>query len=136
MKLYTDKFYRQVSHCFSLSMMAKPHTLHILLVGAYITGALGSAGTIYEAYTIEPAGFVVNTTEKTTPFMCSVNAGRSGHSAFRIRNDTGECEMGNIAVNAMQIPYGITVYVKSGVTVNSCVITPTIASEYNTYDSR
>ena len=116
--------------------MVTPHTLYLLLVGAYITGALGTADTAYEAYTIESAGFVVNMTEKTTPFMCSVNANRNEHNAFRIRNDTGECEMGNITASATRSPNGIMVYVKSGVTVDSCVISPTIASEYNTYDSR
>ena len=69
-KLCTETLYKQVIHCFSTSIMVTPHTLYLLLVGAYITGALGTAGTAYEAYTIESAGFVVNMTEKTTPFMC------------------------------------------------------------------
>ena len=114
-------------------MMAKLHTLHFLLIGAHVACAVGN---MYDAYTIEPTGFVVNATEKTNPFMCSVNAGRKGQSAFRIRNDTGECEMCNITANAMQNPDGIMVYVKSGVTVNSCVISPTISSEYKTHSSQ
>ena len=113
-------------------MMAKPRTLHLLLVGAHIAGALG---TMYEAYTIEPAGFVVNMTEQTTQFMCSVNAGRNGHTAFRISNDTGECEMGNITANATQGPNGIMVYVKSGIIIKSCVILPTIVNDYNSHDN-
>ena len=71
---------QSVALCFSVSMMAKPHTLYLLLVGAHVASALGA---MYEAYTIEPAGFVVNTTEQTTHFMCSVNAGKNGHNAFR-----------------------------------------------------
>ena len=113
-------------------MMAKPRTLHLLLVGAHIASALG---TMYEAYTIEPAGFVVNMTEQTTQFMCSVNAGRNGHTAFRISNDTGKCDMGNITANAIQSPNGIMVYVKSGIIIKSCVILPTIADSYDSYDN-
>ena len=113
-------------------MMAKPHTLHLWLVGAHIASALG---TMYEAYTIEPAGFVVNMTEQTTQFMCSVNAGRNGHTAFRISNDTGKCEMGNITANAIQSPNGIMVYVKSGIIVKSCVILSTIDTHYYSYDN-
>ena len=112
--------------------MAKPHTLHLLLVGAHVAVALGD---MYEAYTIEPAGFVVNMTEQTTQFMCSVNAGRNGHTAFRISNDTGECKMGNITANATQNPNGIMVYVKSGIIVKNCVILPSIADSYNSYDN-
>ena len=108
-------------------MMAKPHTLHLWLVGAHIAGALG---TMYEAYTIEPAGFVVNATSgQMNHFMCSAKAGKNGHAAFRISNDTGMCEMGNITANAKQSPDGIKVYVESGITVNNCIISPTIDSE-------
>ena len=57
---------------------------------------------------------------KATHFMCSLNAARSGLTAFRIINDMGsKCEMGNITASAMQSLNGIMVYVKSGITVNS-----------------
>ena len=100
-------------------------TLYLLLGGALIAGA---SGTMYEAYNIEPADFVVNSTEQTTQFLCSVIAGRNGFSAFRINNDTGSCEMGDVSANTMQNPSGIKVYVESGITVQKCVISPTIAA--------
>ena len=105
--------------------------LYLMLVGALIAGA---SGTMYEAYSIEPADFVVNSTEQTNQFMCSVNAGRNGFSAFRINNDTGSCEMGDISTNTMQNPDGIKVYVESGITVQKCVISPTIAAHANSYN--
>ena len=105
--------------------------LHLMLVGALIAGA---SGTMYEAYSIEPADFVVNSKEQTNQFMCSVNAGRNGFSAFRINNDTGSCEMGVISTNAMQNPSGIKVYVESGITVQKCAISPTIAAHANSHN--
>ena len=54
---------------------------------------------------------------------------------FRISNDTGKCEMGNITANAMENPNGIMVYVKSGIPVKSCVISPSIGAEYNTHST-
>ena len=87
--------------------MARLNTLHLLLL--HVACAFGD---MYEAFTIEPASFVGNTTEQTTHFMCLLNAGRNGQNAFRIRNDTGECEMGSIIANATQSPSGINVYVK------------------------
>ena len=104
------------------------YTLYVLLFGTQIAKALGA---MYEAYTIEPAGFVVNTTEQVTQFMCSVNAGKNGYTAFRISNDTGKCEMGNVTANATQIPNGIKVYVESGITINKCVISPKMNKEIN-----
>ena len=110
--------------------MAYSHYLYALLIGTQIASAFGA---MYEAYTIEPAGFVVNATPgQMNHFMCSAKAGKNGHTAFRISNDTGMCEMGNITANAIQNPDGIKVYVESGITVKNCVISPTIDSE-NTY---
>ena len=105
--------------------MTKLYTL--TLIGLQIVSVLG---TLFEAYDIEPAGFVVNTTEQNNIFSCSLNAGRSGYSAFRIQNDT-LCEMGHLAANAIRNPNGIRVHVRSDVTVTSCVISPTIASVIN-----
>ena len=110
--------------------MAYSHSLYALLIGTQIASAFGA---MYEAYTIEPAGFVVNATPgQMNHFMCSAKAGKNGHTAFRISNDTGMCEMGNITANAIQNPDGIKVYVESGITVKNCVISPIIDSE-NTY---
>ena len=110
--------------------MASSHFCYALLIGIQIASAFGA---MYEAYTIEPAGFVVNAIPRQmNHFMCSAKAGKNGHTAFRISNDTGMCEMGNITANAIQSPDGIKVYVESGITVKNCVISPTIHSE-NTY---
>ena len=105
--------------------MTKLHTL--MLICAQIVSVLG---TMFEAYDIEPAGFVVNATKQTNLFSCSLNAGRSAYSAFRIRNDT-LCEMGHLTANAIRNPNGIRVHVRSDVTVPSCVISPTIADVIN-----
>ena len=115
--------------------MVNQYPLYLLIIGTQIANAFGS---MYEAYTIEPADFVVNTTSKTmtdsgqmTQFMCSVNAAKNGHTAFRISNDTGICEMGSINNNAIASPTGIEVFVESSITINKCVISPTIDSEMN-----
>ena len=107
--------------------MASSSYLYALLIGIQIASAFGA---MYEAYTIEPAGFVVNATPgQMNHFMCSAKAGKNGHTAFRISNDTGMCEMGNITANATQRSDGIKVYVESGITVNNCTISPTINSQ-------
>ena len=105
--------------------MTKLHTL--MLICAQIVSVLG---TMFEAYDIEPAGFVVNATKQTNLFSCSLNSGRGAYSAFRIRNDT-LCEMGHLTANAIRNPNGIRVHVRSDVTVPSCVISPTIADVIN-----
>ena len=112
-------------------MVITTDALYLILGGALIAAA---SGTMYEAYDIEPADFVVNSTEQTNQFMCSVNAGRNGYPAFRISNVTGSCEMGDISANTMQNPNGIKVYVKSGITVQKCVISPTIAAHANSHN--
>ena len=107
--------------------MASSHSLYALLIGIQIASAFGA---MYEAYTIEPAGFVVNATPgQMNHFMCSAKAGKNGHTAFRISNDNGMCEMGNITANAKQSPVGIKVYVESGIAVKNCTISPTIDSQ-------
>ena len=113
--------------------MTNPHSLYALLISTQIASAFGA---MYEAYTIEPAGFVVNTTSgqigQMTHFMCSANADKTGHTAFRISNDTGKCEMGSITKDATQHHDGIKVYVESGITIKTCAISPTIASQPDT----
>ena len=120
--------------------MANPHFLRALLIGTQIASTFGA---MYEAYSIKPEGFVANTTSSAltdsgqmTHFMCSANAGKNGHTAFRISHDTGRCEMGNITANATQSLDGIKVYVESGVTVQSCAFSPTIATETHRYSRR
>ena len=122
----TARHSSSVAHSFIVGKMANPLPVCVLLIGIQIPNAFGA---MYEAYTIEPAAFVVNTTGQMTHFMCSVNAGKNGHTAFRISNDTGRCEMGNITANATQSHHGIKVYVESSITVQKCIISPTIASE-------
>ena len=107
--------------------MANPQTLLALLICGHIASAFGA---MYEAYTIEPSGFVVNTTQgQMNHFMCSARAGKSGHSAFRVRDDTGMCELGNINANAKKDPNGLKIFVESGIAISDCVISPTINAQ-------
>ena len=107
--------------------MANPRALLALLIGGHIAGTFGA---MYDAYTIDPAGFVVNSTQgQMNHFMCSAKAGKSGHSAFRVRDDTGMCELGSITANAKKDPNGMKIYVESGITISDCVISPTINAE-------
>ena len=107
--------------------MATPRTLLALVICGHIAGAFGA---MYDAYTIESAGFVVNSTQgQMNHFMCSAKAGKSGHSAFRVRDDTGMCELGNITANAKKDPNGMKIYVESGITISDCVISPTINAQ-------
>ena len=114
-----------VVHSFSRSKMTKLPIL--MLITPQIVCVLGS---MFEAYNIEPAGFVVQRREQTNFFSCSLNTGRYGHSVFRVQNDN-LCEMGHIDANAIRNPIGIRVHVRSDVTVTSCVISPTIANVIN-----
>ena len=105
--------------------MATPRTLLAFVICGHIAGAFGA---MYDAYTIEPAGFVVNSTQgQMNHFMCSDRAGKSGHSAFRIINEI--CEMGIITANAKIDPNGTRLYVESGSIGSDCVITPTINAQ-------
>ena len=105
--------------------MANQKTLLALLICGHIAGAFSA---MYEAYTIDPSGFVVNSTlGQMNHFMCSDRAGKSGHSAFRIIYDT--CEMGIITANAKIDSNGTRLYVESGSIGNDCVITPTINAQ-------
>jgi len=70
-----------------------------------------------------------------TAFMCHINADKKGHVAFRISHVTGKCEIGDIAADAVQSSGGIRVYVKSGIAVQECHISPTIAYEQTYYHS-
>ena len=107
--------------------MANPRALLALLIGGHIAGTFGA---MYDAYTIDPAGFVVNSTQgQMNHFMCSAKAGKSGHSAFRVRGDTGMCELGNITANTKKDPNGMKIYVESGIAISDCVISPTINAQ-------
>ena len=115
----------------------------MLLVGAQIGYAFGA---MYATHTIRPTGFVVVDNSSDTmsgpgemsQFMCAINAGKNGHPAFRVNNDTGKCESGNIiTADAVQCLNGITVHTEPGNLVQtSCVISPTIAfyEKYNNGD--
>ena len=113
--------------------MTCTRTTCILLIGTQIGYAFGA---MYLAYTIKPEGFVVDNTSNVftdsgemTAFMCHINADKNGHGAFRISNDTGKCEIGNINTDAVQSSDGIRVYVRHSITVQKCLISPTIAYE-------
>ena len=107
---------------------------------------INASGTMYETHTIKPTGFVAVSDSSDTmsgpgemsQFMCAINAGRNGHSAFRVNNDTGKCEPGNvITADAVQCLNGIQVHAEPGTIVKpSCVISPTIVfyEKYNNGD--
>ena len=119
--------------------MANPCLLYVML---FVTQVANILCTMYEAYTIAPADFILNNMIDTltdsgqmTHFMCSVNAGKNGQTAFRIRSNTSKCEIGNIAANATQVSNGIRVYVESGIVIGKAkpklVTFPTIAKDIN-----
>ena len=111
-------------------MMAKLNALQSLLVMANIASALGS---MYEAYYIKKADFETNTTEQQmSEFMCSVYAGKNGHTAFKIVSNSGICKLGTVNANAVQsLATGKKTYVQSGIAIQKCTISPTIADTYN-----
>ena len=112
-------------------MTATMNTIQLLLVVANVAGAFG---TMYEAYYIKNADFVTNKTEQQmTEFMCSVYAGKNGHTAFKITSSSGKCKLGTVIANATQSKAtGKKTYVMSGISIPKCVISPTIANSYNT----
>ena len=111
-------------------MTAKTNTLQLLLVVANVAGAFC---TMYEAYYIKNADFVTKKTEiQMTEFMCSVYAGKNGHTAFQIKSATGKCKLGTVNANATQSKAtGKKTYVMSGIIIPKCVISPSIADSYN-----
>ena len=115
----------------SATMTLNMNTLQLFIVAANITGAFG---TMYEAYYIKNADFVTNKTEQQmTEFMCSVYAGKNGHTAFKITSSSGKCKLGTVNANATQSKAtGKKTYVMSGISIPKCVISPTIADSYNT----
>ena len=119
------------SFCPSATMTAKMNTLQLLLVVANITGAFG---TMYEAYYLKSSDFVTNRTEQQmTEFMCSVFAGKNGHTAFKIQSSSGKCKLGTVNANATQSKAtGKKTYVRSGISIPKCVVSPTIADSHNT----
>ena len=121
------------SFCPSATMTAKMNTLQLLLVVANITDAFG---TMYEAYYLKSSDFVTNRTEQQmTEFMCSVYAGKNGHTAFRI-SSSGKCKLGSVNATATQNrATGKKTYVMSGISIPKCVISPTIAASYGTYNN-
>ena len=82
---------------------------------------------MYEAYYIKYNDFIYNKTEQQmTEFMCSIHAGKTGHTAFKIGGNSGKCLLGAIKVNATQSPTGVKTYVKSGIPVQKCMISPIV----------
>ena len=112
----------------SATTMAKLNTLQLVLV--VVANIRGAIGDMYDAYYIDHNDFLSNKTEQQmTEFMCSVYAGKNGHTAFKIDKNSGKCKLGAIKVNTTQCPTGAKTYVKSGIPVKSvqkCMISPII----------
>ena len=71
-----------------------------------------------------------------TEFMCSVYAGKNGHTAFKITSSSGKCKLGTVNANATQSrATGKKTYVMSGITIPKCVISPSIADSHDTHSS-
>ena len=71
-----------------------------------------------------------------TEFMCSVYAGKNGHTAFQIKSSSGKCKLGTVNANATQSKAtGKKTYLMSGITIPKCVLSPTIADSHNTNPS-